>query len=122
MLQLSDAIFEAADHNKITALVKIDESVTFDCVPHWLLLQKLAFYNFDNHTLNWFSSYLSFRSQYVTINAKDSDMIQASTGVHQGSVLGPIMYTLFINELPEAIKDNNCMNSNHNQSESVNAE
>ena len=76
MLQISDEIFEATDQNQITALMTIDESTAFDCVPHHILLDKLSLYNFDIQTLEWFHLYLSYRSQYVTINSKNSHKAQ----------------------------------------------
>ena len=108
LLQLTDDIYTANDENMITVLATIDESCAFDCVNHLLLLQKMKLYNFTDATIEWFQSYLKGRSNYVTHNAKDSNITSVIRGVPQGSVLGPVLYTLFTNELPDAIKDDNC--------------
>ena len=73
MLHLSDLIFSATDSNLISVLMSVDESSAFDCVIHELLLRKLKLYNFDDSTCQWFQSYLTFRSQYVTIGAHKSN-------------------------------------------------
>ena len=51
MLQLMDTLFEAADNNEVSTVMTVDESLAFDCVPHWILLEKLRLYNFDNSAL-----------------------------------------------------------------------
>ena len=114
LLQLTDDIYTANDENVITVLATIDESCAFDCVNHQLLLQKMHLYNFTDATIEWFSDYLKGRSNYVTHNAKNSKMTSVIRGVPQGSVLGPVLYTIFTNELPDCIKDdNNCQNPSH---------
>ena len=117
MTQVMDSLFEAVDENKIATIMTVDESSAFDCVPHEILIEKLCLYNFDITTLNWFKSYLSFRSQYVSINAQDSEMMMIDIGVPQGSVLGPLIYTIFINELPEIVTDDDCTDTAHEPSE-----
>ena len=67
MLQLSDAIFSGCDTNKITTLVTLDQSAAFDVLRHDTLIRKLRLYNFGEESLKWIVSFLSFRSQYVSI-------------------------------------------------------
>ena len=118
MLQLTERIYRATDNNLITTLLTVDESSAFDCVPHDILIQKMKLYNFSDDVIEWFISYLSGRSQYVEINTKKSKITNMKTGVPQGSVLGPLIYTLYINELPNILKNNNknCPDENHAQS------
>ena len=104
----------------ITTIMTIDESCAFDSVRHNILLEKMDLYNFSEQTIEWFQDYLRFRTQYVVVNTKPSRMTAISHGVPQGSVLGPVLYTLFINEMPELTKDyENCKRSEHNNTEKL---
>ena len=98
----------------------VDESAAFDVVSHDILIKKMILYKFTPSTIKWFLSYLSGRAQYVSIDTKSSRMSLVKSGVPQGSVLGPLMYTLYINELPEVVKSgNNCNNIEHYQHEEL---
>ena len=72
MLQLSDAIFSGCNLKKITTLVTLDQSAAFDVLCHKILMRKLKLYNFDVKVLEWIQSYLSHRSQYVSIGTRNS--------------------------------------------------
>ena len=113
MLQLSDAIFTGCDTNKITTLVTLDQSAAFDVLRHETLRRKLRLYNFGDDTLRWIDSFLSFRSQYVSIGMRHSEYSSVKSGVPQGSVLGPIFYVLYVNELPSIMNDSDCSDSVH---------
>ena len=78
-------------------------SAAFDIVDHGLLLKKLSLYGFDGEAVGWVRSYLSDRKQCVSIDGSLSRMLHVPTGVPQGSILGPILYILFTNELPDIV-------------------
>ena len=106
MAQLADSIFEGCDNNQVSVLMATDQSFAFDCVQYKILIKKLGLYKFSASTIKWITSYLTYRSYYVQIGISQSQIEPMSTGVPQGSVLGPLFYTLFFNELPESIKKN----------------
>ena len=72
----------------------------FDLVDHKVLLQKLKIYGLSDESLNWYSSYLLSRSQRVSVNNVLSQHKSILYGVPQGSILGPLMFLMFINDLP----------------------
>ena len=74
-------------------------------VDHSLLLKKLELYGFGHGCISWIKSYLSDRSQCVSINGTLSSFLSVKDGVPQGSILGPLLYTIFTNEVPEVIHD-----------------
>ena len=113
MLELSDAIFTNCDANKITTLVTLDQSAAFDVLRHVTLRRKLKLYNFGDNTLKWIDSFLSHRSQYVSIGTRNSRYNNVTSGVPQGSVLGQIFFVLYVNELPSIMNDPDCNDAVH---------
>ena len=84
---------------------------SLDIVDHPLLLEKLKLYGFSETALPWFNSYLSGRSQAVYIESFLSKTLPVPTGVPQGSILGPLFYIIFTNELPELVHDHAASNN-----------
>ena len=80
----------------------MDLSKAFDTLDHQLLLQKLNYYGIHGTALNWFTSYLSGRTQYVVVNDVNSEYQTILTGVPQGSVLGPLLFLIYMNDINEA--------------------
>ena len=89
---------------KHTDLIIMDFTKAFDKVPHRRLLYKLRYYGIRGTTLEWITSWLSGRSQKVVLDGQASDPVPVLSGVRQGSVLGPVLFLIFINHLPDNIR------------------
>ena len=89
MLQICDAIFNGCDQNKITTLVTLDQSAAFDVLSHEILTRKLAMYNFHVSVISWVTSYLTFRSQYVSIGTQELVIQQCDLGCPTRICSGP---------------------------------
>ena len=77
----------------------MDLSKAFDTLDHSILLDKLYYYGIRNTPLDWFKSYLNNRCQYVDFNGIESAKLPLSTGVPQGSILGPLMFIIYMNDI-----------------------
>ena len=100
LLQMTNKCLGAINNNEMVGMVMIDFRKAFDLVDHTLLLKKLKYYKISEETISWFSSYLLKRKQKVFVNNKLSDPEDIICGVPQGSILGPLLFLIFINDLP----------------------
>ena len=103
IIEMYDSWVNSVEKGDMAGVMMIDLSAAFDLVDHHLLLQKLQLMGFDMPATVWMWSYLHARSQCVYVDGKLSDFRAVSVGVPQGSVLGALLYILFVNDLPEVV-------------------
>ena len=97
------------DIGVLNGLLLVDLRKAFDLVNHSILLSKLQIYGCSSSTVQWFASYLSDRFQCTNFKGTLSDPLPVSIGVPQGSILGPLFFLLFINDLPLFLPQNSTL-------------
>ena len=102
ILQLFDQINDNLEKNYFTLGVFIDLSKAFDTVDHQSLISKLKNYGIEGNNLNWFKNYLQNRKQYLILNKYETSFGSIKCGVPQGSILGPLLFLIYVNDLCNA--------------------
>ena len=101
---LTDKIRFETNEKKLVGALFLELSKVFDTISHSVLLNKLKAYDINNEELEWFASNLFYRNQVVEFNNKRSNEFYVYSGVLQGSILGPLLFLIFFNDFPDAVK------------------
>ncbi|CAB3998969.1 Hypothetical predicted protein [Paramuricea clavata] len=104
-LFLTECIYQSIDRKNLTAVILLDLSKAFDSISHDILLEKLRKFGTSASATVWFRSYLGERVQSVRVGQHLSDMQRVTHGVPQGSILGPLLLNLHVNEISSMCKD-----------------
>lgn len=103
-IEFTDNIFDNLDNKRLPIAVYIDLSKAFDTIDHTILLEKLCYYGIRGKALEWFKSYLMDRTQFVQYKDTISNEMKITTGVPQGSILGPLLFIIYINDIAKVTK------------------
>ena len=103
MVKLLNTVSKALNKKRHTIAIFCDLRKAFDTCSHNILFSKMEKLGIHGLTLQWFKSYLSERKQYVSLDGIISNMLEIAIGVPQGSILGPILFLIYINDLPQNV-------------------
>ena len=104
LLKILNDWTESIENGKFSDCIYLDYQKAFDTVPHQRLLSKMKSYNISSNIIEWTKHYLSNRTQYVELNGVKSESRNVVSGIPQGSVLGPLLFLIYINDLPDNVK------------------
>ena len=116
---ITDELYNATEARKISQIMTVDQSSAFDCINHETLMRKMRLYNMDDTVIQWVGNYLSERYNCVQIGAAVSERQRTYVGVPQGSVVGPLLYALYINEMTEVVRKSDCRNQSHSRNQKL---
>ena len=123
---LTDKINKGFESGKYTGLILIDLQKAFDTIDHEILLKKIGCIGFSENVISWFESYLSGRTFKVNIDKKFWDPGNLTCSIPQGSILGPLLFLLYINDMPQAVKcdlflytDDTCLTFQHENKKEI---
>ena len=124
---LSDKILSGFDGGLLTGVIAIDLQKAFDTIDHKILLNKMKFLGFSETVIQWFNSYLSDRIFKINLNITLSVPAKINCGVPQGSILGPLLFSLYVNDMSQAVNselylyaDDACLLFQHRDSKVIN--
>ena len=104
LLTVLDKLVTSLENGNPVYMIYLDIQTAFDSVPHKRLIKKIKYFGMNGNIHKWIKDFLTNRKQRVTLNGKSSKWSSVTSSVQQGSVLGPVLFILHINDLPQKVK------------------